>query len=140
MKIISITIIMLVCAGLTTGCGPSDKINASNDKSLYRSVSGIEHTLPEKQQIEFQVSFWSLKQYAKSELEFREMVHRKTASEVIELGKQNFATQSGAGNPDFTKYPSWDAMINQLLEERKQSELRPKRSDPRDKDNLIHNM
>ncbi|MCI0734185.1 MAG: hypothetical protein L0Y38_10245 [Methylococcaceae bacterium] len=139
MKINSI-IITLACVSFAMGCGQSDKINASSDRSLYRSVSGVERTLAEKEQVEFQVSFWSLKQYAKSEIEFREMVHRKTAPEIIELGKRNFATQYESGNPDFTKYASWDAMIGELVEERKQSELRPKKSDPRDNDNLIHNM
>ncbi|MGH8549141.1 MAG: hypothetical protein ACRERU_11190 [Methylococcales bacterium] len=140
MKINSIIIIALVCVSLGTGCGQSDKINAGSDRSLSRSVSGIERNLPVKQQVEFQVSFWSLKQYAESEAGFRTMVHRKTVAEIIELGKQNFATQYEAGNPDFIKYSSWDAMIEELLEERKQSELRPKKGDPRDQDNLIHNM
>jgi hypothetical protein len=125
---------------LVTGCGQSDKINASTDKSLFRSVSGIERNLPAKQQVEFQVSFWSLKQYAESDAGFRTLVHRKTVPEIIELGKQNFAAQLEAGNPDFTKYSSWDAMIEELVQERKQSELRPKKGDPRDQDNLIHNM
>lgn len=140
MKINSIIIITLACVSLVTGCGQSDKINASNERSLYRSVIGLQRNLPEKEQIEFQVSFWSLKQYAESEAGFRTMVHRKNVPEIIELGKQNFATQYEAGNPDFTKYSSWDAMIEELVEERKQSELRPKKGDPRDQDNLIHNM
>ena len=129
-----------VCFGLTVGCGQSDKINASSDNSLYRSVTGIQRTLPVREQVEFQVAFWSLKQYADNEPDFRALVHRKTVPEIIELGKQNFAEQSEAGNPDFTKYASWDEMIGELLEERKKSELRPNREQQRDRDNRIHNM
>lgn len=139
MKIHSLLMSALLCLGPLAGCGQSDKINAVNDKSLYRSVTGIQRTLPAKEQVEFQVSFWSLKQFATNEEEFRNQVHRKTAPEVIEMGKENFAKQKDALNPEFTKYASWDAMIEELSEERKRSELRPK-ADPRDKSNLIHNM
>ncbi len=139
MKINSIMMIILACVGLIAGCGQSDKLNAGNDRSLYRSVTGLQSNLPAKQRVEFQVSFWSLKQYAKSEDEFRKMVHLKTVPEIIEIGKQHYATQYAAGNPDFTKYSSWDTMIEQLVEERRKSELRPNK-DPRDNDNLIHNM
>ncbi|MGH8498784.1 MAG: hypothetical protein ACRERV_08275 [Methylococcales bacterium] len=139
MKINSIMIIMLACLGFIAACGQSDQINASNDRSLYRSITGLQRNLPAKQRVEFQVAFWSLKQYAENESEFRNMVHRKTVPEIIELGKQNFAAQYAAANPDFTKYSSWDAMVEELTEERRKSELRPK-NDPRDKGNLIHNM
>ncbi len=140
MKIASMMLSMLACIVLLPGCGQSDKINASNDQSLYRSVTGLQQTLPVNEQVEFQVSFWSLKRYAKDDAEFRTLVHRKTVPEVIELGKQNFARQSEAANPDFTKYASWDAMIDELVKERKESELRPRKSDPRDSNNRIHNM
>lgn len=140
MNLKSIIISMLGCIMLLQGCGQSDKINASNDRSLYRSVTGLQRNLPTRQQVEFQVSFWSLKQYAENESEFRTLVHRKSVPEVIELGKENFNRQSEAGNAEFTKYPSWAEMIDGLVEERKQSELRPRKSDPRDQSNRIHNM
>ncbi|MGH8551976.1 MAG: hypothetical protein ACRERS_01655 [Methylococcales bacterium] len=138
MKINSIIMIMLACLGLFA-CGQGDKLNAANDKSLYRSVTWLQRSVPAKQQVEFQVAFWSLKQYATNESEFRKQVHRKTVLEIIELGKENFARQSQALNPEFTKFASWDAMIEKLTEERKQSELRP-HNDARDKGNLIHSM
>jgi hypothetical protein len=141
MKIKSIIIMMLLAfTCLIAGCGQSDKINAKNDRSLFRSVTGLQRSLPTEKRVEFQVSFWSLKQFAANEEAFRESVHRKTVPEVIEMGKQNFKTQIEAGNPDFTKYSSWDAMIDELVEDRKKSELRPRKDDPRDKGNLIHDM
>jgi hypothetical protein len=140
MKIASMMVSGVACVVLLLGCGQSDKINASNDRSLYRSVTGLQQNLPVQEQVEFQVSFWSLKQYAKDDAEFRNLVHRKTVPEVIELGKQNFTRQYEAGNPDFTKYASWDAMIDELVTERKESELRPRKTDPRDDANRIHNM
>ncbi|MGR9106485.1 MAG: DUF6694 family lipoprotein [Gammaproteobacteria bacterium] len=139
MKIDSI-IIIVICAGVLIGCGQSDKINASSESSLYRSVVGIQRSLPAKRQVEYQVSFWSLKQFAENESEFRKLVHRKSVEEIIELGKENFARQNEVGNPEFTKYASWDDMISNLLEERKQSELRPRKEDVRDQSNRIHNM
>lgn len=133
-------IVTLALMTALNGCGQADQINARSDRALFRTVSDMQRRLPKEQQVEFQVSFWSLKQYAESESEFREMVHRKSAPEIIELGKENFVTQAAAGNRDFIKYSSWNSMIADLVEERKKSALRPRKGDVRDKGNLIHNM
>ena len=136
----NLKLLVLIFAVLLSACGQSDKINARSDRSMYRSMSGIQRNLPAKQKVEFQVSFWSLKQFAENEAEFRDQVHRKTVPEIIELGKQNFTTQSAKGNAKFIKYATWDEMIAELVEERKRTELRSGRRDPRDEGNKIHKM
>ena len=136
----NLKLLVLIFAVLLSACGQSDKINARSDRSMYRSLSGIQRNLPAQQKVEFQVSFWSLKQFAENEAEFRDQIHRKTVPEIIELGKENFAAQSAKGNAKFIKYATWDEMIAELVEERKRTELRAGRRDPRDEGNKIHKM
>ncbi|MCS5566167.1 MAG: hypothetical protein NZ729_07765 [Methylococcales bacterium] len=136
----NLKLLVLILAVLLSACGQSDKINARSDRSMYRSMSGIQRNLPAQQKVEFQVSFWSLKQFAENEAEFRDQIHRKTVPEIIELGKENFAAQSAKGNAKFIKYATWDEMIAELVEERKRTELRAGRRDPRDEGNKIHKM
>ncbi len=136
----NLKLLVLIFAVLLSACGQSDKINARSERSMYRSMSGIQRNLPAQQKVEFQVSFWSLKQFAENEAEFRDQIHRKTVPEIIELGKENFVAQSAKGNAKFIKYATWDEMIAELVEERKRTELRAGRRDPRDEGNKIHKM
>jgi hypothetical protein len=136
----NLNLLLLIFAVLLSACGGSDKINARSDRSMYRSMGGIQRSLPEKQKIEFQVSFWSLKEFAENEAKFRDQIHRKTVPEIIELGQENFVAQSAMGNAKFIKYATWDEMIEELVQERKRTELRPGRRDPRDEGNTIHKM
>lgn len=136
MKIKTFVYLTSLCL-LTVGCGKGDQINANSDNSLYRSVTTLQRRLPEQERVEFEVSFWSLKQFAVSESTFRTQVNGKTVPEVIEMGKENFAAQKVAGNPDYHKYQSWEVMIAELVKERRQSAIRV---DRRDRDNRIHKM
>lgn len=128
--------LMSLCL-LAAGCGKGDQINANSDNSLYRSVTTLQRRLPDQERVEFEVSFWSLKQFAESESTFRDQVNGKTVYEVIEMGKQNFVAQKAAGNPDYIKFDSWETMIAGLVKERQQS---AKRVDRRDRTNRIHKM
>jgi len=136
MKTKTFVYLMSLCL-LTVGCGKGDQINANSDNSLYRSVIALQRRLPDQERVEFEVSFWSLKQFAQNESTFRNQVNGKTVQEVIEMGKQNFAAQKAAGNADYIKYPSWEAMIAELVKERQQS---AKRVDRRDRANRIQGL
>ena len=122
---------------VVTSCGMGDQINANSEKSLYRSVTTLQRRLQDKERVEFEVSFWSLKQYAENEEAFRSQVNGKTVYEVIDLGKENFSKQKSAGNPEYTRFDSWDSMIAGLVNERRQS---VRKYDKRDRSNTIHKM
>ena len=137
MKTKTFVYLISVCL-LAVGCGKGDQINANSDNSLYRSVTTLQRRLPDQERVEFEVSFWSLKQFAADESTFRNQVNGKTVQEVIEMGKQNFAAQKAAGHADYIKFDSWETMIAGLVKERQQSAVRVDRS--RDRDNRIHKM
>src|SRR5690554_1623010 len=117
------------------GCSGERSINAANDRTLYRSVKIMKEYLPSKQRVEFEVAFWTLKESAGTPDEFRDVVDGKTASELIALGKKNFAEQRAAGVKSFQAYASWEAMIDDFLKER--SYLNANRGDQRERHNKI---
>lgn len=120
--------IALVAASLGLNGCEGQRVNANSARSLTRSVAGIERKLPENKKVEFQVSFWSLKQFSESDAAFRKTVHGQTVDRIIEMGRENFENQKAKGNPEFTKYASWEVMVTELMQERRDNELRPKRS------------
>lgn len=132
--------IALFCLALGSfGCSTERSINASNDRTLMTSVKMMKEYLPSQQRVEFEVAFWTLKESAGSPDEFRDVVDGKTAMELIALGKKNFAQQHAAGFKKFQTYPSWEAMIETLLEERK-NYAKNYQEDKRDKQNKIHGL
>ncbi len=135
-----LVIVLLVFSFLFIGCGQNQRINATSTNAMLRSVGGILRHLPENERVAFQVSFWSLKQYADSDVSFRKSVHGKTVAEIVEMGKENYKIQAGAGNPEYIKFDSWEEMIVALIAERKESELRAPRQTAADGDNQIHRM
>ena len=42
----NLKLLVLIFAVLLSACGQSDKINARSDRSMYRSMSGIQRNLP----------------------------------------------------------------------------------------------
>ena len=116
---------ILICVLLTTisftlGCDQaSGSINGTSFKAALRSVNRIKPYLPADKQLEFESGFWSLKAWSENDEEFLEWVHRKDATEIIALAKEQFETQKAVRNPDLAQYASWDGMIEQLRAERK---------------------
>ncbi len=115
---IRMLVVLLATMFLVTGCGKGGKINASSSKTLYRSMTSLKGGLPERQRIEFEVSFWSLKQTSAGDKAFRSMVGGKTVDEVIAMGRDNFAQRKAAGEKEYDKYNDWNSLIDALIKER----------------------
>ena len=115
---IRMLVVLLATMLLVTGCGQGDKINASSNKTLYRSMIGLKGPLPERKRVEFEVSFWSLKQTSAGDKPFRSTVGGKTVDEIIAMGRDNFAQRTAAGEKGYDKYNDWDSMIDTLVKER----------------------
>lgn len=110
---------MIVTFLITVGCDrATSSINASNKKTLNRSMTGIKRALPKAKRLEFEVSYWSLKKWSKDDSAFQDLVHRKNATELAELAKQQFDIRKAEGDPELAKYESWDSMIEILNSER----------------------
>lgn len=117
MKIISTVSIFILCVSLL-GCGGGGQINGRSLKTANRSVSMIKDRLPTEERIEFEVSFWTMRDSIKDKKEFLNTVDGKNPEELIELGKDVFQQRKNAGFEEYTQYTSWDQMIAQFTQER----------------------
>lgn len=115
-----VIIILLAICLLGVGCGNGGNINASSNKTLYRSVAVIKDRLPEKERVEFEVAFWSLKQSEPDQAKFRDTVDGKSVEEIIAMGKENFVKRKAAGDEAYRQHASWGDLIKQLVAEREE--------------------
>ncbi|WP_027157901.1 hypothetical protein [Methylobacter luteus] len=135
MKKLSALLIILTCTTLIA-CGNGMKINGHNARTAYKSVKVIKNRLPAEQRIEFEVSFWTIRDSFKNEGEFLEKVDGKEPQEIIDLGKELYQERKNAGIEAYTQYSSWDEMIAKFGQERISQE-KGTGKDPRDKANDI---
>ncbi len=117
MRIFSPLLVFIIAAALA-GCTSGNQVNARSLKTANRSVNRIKDRLPAEKRIEFEVSYWTLRDSIRSREEFLDKVDGKTPEELIELGKEVFQNRKSAGFKNYQHYNSWDEMITQFSEER----------------------
>jgi len=117
MKIISTVFVFSMCLFLI-GCTKGNQVSGRSLKSANKSVSRIKDRLPTEQRIEFEVSYWTLRDAFKDKEEFLDKVGGQTYEEVIELGKGIFQQRKNDGFREYDKYNNWDQMITQFAQER----------------------
>jgi hypothetical protein len=128
------TVLILVACSLIMGCNKSHQINGSSLKTVNRSISSIKERLPLDQRIEFEVSFWTLRDEIRNNKEFLDAIDGKTPESLIATGKEIFLKRKASGNKEYDKYANWDQMIAEYTQERI-DQNRKKTPDQRDKSN-----
>jgi hypothetical protein len=117
MRIFSTTLVFIACVTLI-GCTSGNQINARSLKTANRSVNRIKDRLPTEQRIEFEVSYWTLRDSIKDKKEFLDTVDGKTPEDLIALGKDIFQQRKNAGFKSYDRYSNWDQMITFFAQER----------------------
>ena len=134
MKKIPTLLFILGCATLTA-CGKGQEINGHNTATAYRSVKALKNRLPPDNRIEFEVSFWTIRDAKKDDKEFLDAVDGKTPEEIIALGKEIYQERKTAGFKGYENYSSWEEMITQFGKERMDQDNRKGKSkEAQDKD------
>lgn len=128
------TVLVFIVCSLLLGCNKSHQINGSSMKTVNRSVSMIKERLPLDQRIEFEISFWTLRDELKNNKEFLDAIDGKTPEQLIAAGKELFQKRKNSGNKEYADYESWEQMIAQYSQERI-DQNRKKAVDDRDKKN-----
>lgn len=128
------TVLVLLTCSLLLGCNKSHQINGSSMKTVNRSVSSIKERLPLDQRIEFEISFWTLRDEIKDNGDFLDAIDGKTPEQLIEKGKELFQKRKDAGNKEYADYDNWEQMISQYSQERI-DQNRKKAIDDRDRKN-----
>jgi len=138
MKIISTVFVFSMCLFLI-GCTKGSEVSGRSLKSANKSVSRIKDRLPTDQRIEFEVSYWTLRDSIKDKKEFLNTVGGKTHEELIELGKEVFQQRKNDGFREYDKYNSWDQMITEFTQERLDQD-KHKKIDNRRNDSVIYKL
>jgi hypothetical protein len=127
MKKLSTLLLILCCASLVA-CGKGQEINGHNTSTAYRSVKALKNRLPAENRIEFEVSFWTIRDSKKDDKEFLNIVDGKTPQEIIALGKELYQERKAAGYKGYEEYTSWENMITKFSQERNDQDNRKGRS------------
>lgn len=140
MKKISVFLIFVLSCTLLSACGRSEEVNGHNIRTAYKSVKVLKERLPVEKRIEFEVSFWTIRDAQKSDSGFLEAVDGKTPAEIIEMGQDIYRQRKNAGFKGYEQYSSWEDMIAKFGQERAQQGA-IKKEDARDKANdVLYNL
>jgi len=120
-------------------CGKSDSINGHTIKTAYRSVKALKNRLSAENRIEFEVSFWTIRDANKDEANFLSIVDGKKPDEIIALGKELYQQRKAEGFANYNQYSSWEDMISKFGQERDDQDNRKgkNKEDAKDKANDI---
>jgi hypothetical protein len=140
MRKISVFFIFILSCVLLSACGRSEKVNGHNIRTAYKSVKVLKERLPAEKRIEFEVSFWTIRDAQKADAEFLKAVDGKSPVEIIEMGREIYQQRKNAGFKGYEQYSSWEDMINKFGQERSQQGA-IKKEDARDKANdVLYNL
>ena len=117
MKKLTIVLLALCCITLVA-CGRGSEVNGHSMKTAYRSIKGLKKYMPAEQQLEFEVSFWMLRDANKEDDAFLKVVDGKKPEEIIALGKALYQERKTAGFKEYEQYATWEAMITKFGKER----------------------
>lgn len=132
---------LLIFAITTYACTSSNEINGRSFKTANRSVNTMKNRLQPDQRIEFEVSYWIVRDAMRNNAEFLDTVDGKNAEEMIALGRANFIKRKQSGFQAYEKYASWEQMIAKFTQDRNNQDRRHKKTNKADKDNdVLYNL
>jgi hypothetical protein len=117
MKRSPLVFFIIICLALTA-CGKGGTINGHTARTAYRSVRMMKEKLPPDNKIEFEVSFWTIRDANKTEDAFLDVVDGKSPWEIIDMGKEIYQQRKSSGFKGYEKYNSWEEMIAKFDKER----------------------
>ena len=118
------TLLIFFCCITLVACDKGQVVNGTSIKSAYRSVKGLKKRLQPENQIEFEVSFWMLRDAYKDNKAFLDVIDGKKPDEIIALGKEIYQKRKNEGFKEYAQYSSWEEMITKFGRERIDQENR----------------
>jgi hypothetical protein len=123
-----------------------DKINAHSEKTAYRSVKMIKNHLQEEMRVEYEMSFWMIRDAKKDNAEFLAAVDGKKASEIIAMGKEIYEKRKAEGFAEYQQYKTWEEMMakydrDRIKQGKAKTDVKEKINDPKSGNrDVIYNM
>jgi hypothetical protein len=128
MNKLAISLCALLCTALIA-CGKGSEINGHNLRTADKSVRVLKERLPPENRLEFEVSYWTIRDEKKNTDEFLDTVDGKTPMEIIALGKQIYQQRKDKGLQAYAEYSSWEDMISKYLKDRTDQDNRRAKKD-----------
>lgn len=117
MKILATLLLIAACFSLTA-CNKGSKINGHTQNTALKSVRYLKERLPPEKRIEFEVSYFTLRDSIKDNGEFLSAIDGKTPDQIIEEGKRIYTDRRNQGLEKYTQYTSWEDMIAKFSKEK----------------------
>lgn len=116
--VIAIMALLAVIYFMSAFTQRTDSINGSSQVAAFKSAKKIKRYMTERQQHEFETAFWALGSIKAKEGPdaFLAAVDGKTADEVVAMAEQEVKAKIAAGDPEFTKFGSWENLVNDAAE------------------------
>ncbi len=132
-------LLLILCFTSLIGCSKGSQINGHTTRTAFRSVKALKNRLSPDARIEFEVSFWTLRDSIKDEKEFLNTVDGKTPEEIIAMGKELYQQRKNSGLAGYEKYANWDEMIAKFGKERIDQDNRKSKNqaEPKDRANDV---
>ncbi len=135
MKKLPFVLLLLSCMTLVA-CNNGQKINGHNEKTAYKSVKMIKPRLGEDMRVEYEMSFWMIRDAKKDQNEFLNAVDGKTPAEIIAMGKEIYQERKAAGAAEYQQYKTWEEMMAKYDRDRThqgkaKSDINEKAQDPK---------
>lgn len=107
-----ITLIFFICSCLLLdGCGRGQTVDGHTLSTAYRSVKRMKERVPPESRMEFEVSFWTIRDANKDNEAFLDAVDGKSAFQVIEAAKEIYQERKASGFELYKPYKTWEEMI-----------------------------
>jgi hypothetical protein len=114
----------IFATALLAGCGSSQEINGHTLRTADKSVKILKERLPPENRMEFEISYWTIRDAKKDTKEFLDAVDGKTPLEIIALGKEVFQERKNNGFELYKQYSSWEQMITKYMQDRQEQDNR----------------
>jgi hypothetical protein len=120
---------------MLVGCNNGQKINGHTEKTAYRSIKMIKPRLQEEMRVEYEMSFWMIRDEKKDNAEFLKTVDEKTPAEIVAMGKEIYQKRKTEGVPEYQTYKSWEEMMakydrDRIAQGKAKSDIKEKIIDP----------
>lgn len=96
---------------LLAACGNGSQINGRSLATASKSVKYIKERLPDDLRLEFELSYWTLRDEFKNDGKFLQTVDGKNPYEIIDLGQTSFGRRKATGFKDYQNFADWQAML-----------------------------
>lgn len=110
-------LVLLLVAGLVA-CGNGNQINGHTLKTANKSIKYIKERLPEDSKLEYELSFWTLRDEFKEDAQFLNAIDGKTPFELMELGQDSFNRRKAGGLAAYQNFTDWQAMLTDYSQKR----------------------